>query len=247
MPTHPSRSTTHTIVIAERDLPTRLGLHSILTEQPGLQLPPPVSTAAELLTAIDHVHPDLVLMGTGFSDGDGIDLCRILLSRHPSLRVVFVATSANAKLVMHAIQAGALGFILKTILPNQVPGIVAQVLDGASAFDPALMSTALKWIGRQVESPQGLNPHLSPRQRQILPLLGDGLTNKEIGTQLRLSEKTVKNYLADLFDRLHMTRRSQVAAWFIRHSFRQLPPQDRSRARNTRKNISPIPAQSMAP
>lgn len=228
MPTRPSRRAPHTIVIAERELPTRLGLHAILTHQPDLHLPPPVSTAAELLAAADRYHPDAVLMGTWFSDGNGIDLCRTLLSQRPNMRVLFVADTADAQLLMHAVQAGALGCILKTIPPAQVPGIVAQTLAGEPSFDHDLMSTALKWIGRQTESPQEPAPHLSPRHQQILPLLSEGLTNKEIGRQLNLSEKTVKNYLADLFDRLHMTRRSQVAAWFINHTVQQIPSPDTS-------------------
>lgn len=246
MPTRRSHSATHTIVIAERELPTRLGLHAILTGQPGLHLPPPVSTATELLTAVDRYHPDAVLMGIWFSDGNGIDLCRTLLSRYPNMRVLLVADTANAQLLTHAVQAGALGFILQTIPPAQIPGIVAQALAGEPTFDHDLVSTALKWIGRQAESPQGLHPQLSPRHQQILPLLSDGLTNKEIGLQLNLSEKTVKNYLADLFDRLRMTRRSQVAAWFINHTVGQPPPQDRSRAKTTWTNLSPMQAQRMA-
>lgn len=228
MPTRLPDNATHTIVIADRELPTRLGLHAILTGQRGLHLLPPVSTAAELLTAVDHYHPDAVLMGTEFSDGNGIDLCRTLISRHPNMRVLFVATTASAPLLMHAVQAGALGFILKTIPLCQIPGIVAQALAGEPTFDHNLIRAALKWVGQRAESPQGLNPQLSPRHQQMLPLLSDGLTNKEIGTQLNLSEKTVKNYLADLFERLHMTRRSQVAAWFIGQAGRPLPSHEAS-------------------
>ncbi len=209
-------------------MPTRLGLHAILTHQPDLRLPPPASTAAELLAAVDRYHPDAVLMGTWFSDGNGIDLCRTLLSRHPNMRVLFVANTADAQLLMHAVQAGALGCILKTIPPAQVPGVVAQVLAGKPSFDHDLMSTAQKWMGQQPEFQQGLALHLSPRHQQILPLLSEGLTNKEIGAQLNLSEKTVKNYLADLFDRLHMSRRSQVAAWFINHTVQRIPSPDTS-------------------
>lgn len=226
MSTRPSHSATHTIVIAERELPTRLGLHAILTDQPGLSLPPPVATAIELLEAVDQHHPDAVLIGTWFSDGNGIDLCRTLLRRYPTMRILLVANTANAQLLMHAVQAGALGLILKTTPSAQVPGIVAQALAGEPTFDHDLVGTALKWMGGQAESPQGLHPQLSPRHQQILPLLSDGLTNKEIGLQLNLSEKTVKNYLADLFDRLHMTRRSQVAAWFIGQTVQQPLPRN---------------------
>lgn len=223
MPTSPTplQSATYSILIADRKLPTRIGNHALLTDQPGLYLLPPVSTGAELLKGMDRYRPDALLMGAWFQDGDGIALCRILLSRYSDLRVIFVANEANAPLVLHAVQAGASGFILKTIHPARLFAIVAQVLDGQPAFDHDLVSTAMRWMGRRSDSPAGMNPHLSPRHQQILPLLSGGLTNKEIGRQLNLSEKTVKNYLADLFDRLHMTRRPRVAAWFIGQTSRE--------------------------
>lgn len=223
MPIRSAHRAIHTILIADPESPTRIGLHTILAAEPGLNVRPPVSSVTELLAEVDRCQPALVLMGTRLSDGDGIETCRVLLSRCPALRIVFVANAASAQLLLHAVQAGATGFILKTIHPSRLSGVVAQVLDGEPAFDHDLMSTALKWMGRQAESPQGLAPHLSPRHQQILPMLSEGLTNKEIGLQLKLSEKTVKNYLADLFDRLHMTRRSQVAAWFIGQSVQSLP------------------------
>ncbi|MDO9118426.1 MAG: response regulator transcription factor [Nitrospira sp.] len=233
MPIRPAPRAARTILIADSELPTRMGLHTILAALPGLNVLFPVSSATELLTDAGRWRPDLVLMGTRFSDGDGIETCRALLSRCPDLRIVFVANAATAQLLLHTMQAGAMGFILKTFHPSRLSGVVTQVLAGKPAFDYDLMSTALKWMGQQAESPQGLAPHLSPRHQQILPLLSEGLTNKEIGAQLNLSEKTVKNYLADLFDRLHMSRRSQVAAWFINRTVQHIPPPYTSMAAET--------------
>lgn len=127
---------------------------------------------------------------------------------------------------MRAVDAGATGFLIKSIAQTDLLTGIRQMLTGQTAYDPALMGTALKWIGTQQRSAGGPLPQLSPRHQQILPLLSAGLTNKEISVQLNLSEKTVKNYLADLFDRLQMSRRAQVAAWFISQSAQPLPSRD---------------------
>lgn len=212
-----------TVLIADRELPIRTGLRTILADEPGLIVPATASTITEL-TALAGQHPAaLILMDTRFSDGDGIETCRTLLSQHHRLRVLFFTGTAPPHTILQAVDAGATGFLLKSIARTALLSNIRHMLTGQTAFDPILMSTALKWLGEQQRLTRAPLPQLSPRHQQILPLLSEGLTNKEIGVQLNLSEKTVKNYLADLFDRLHMTRRSQVAAWFIGQSVQSLP------------------------
>lgn len=228
MPIPPPDGTTRPIVIADRELPIRVGLLTILDGEPGVNIPAPISTLDELTTMADRHRKALILMDTQFPDGDGIDACRDLLSRHHELRVMFFANSATPQTFMRAIEAGATGFLMKSIAQTDLLAGIRQMLSGQAVFDPALMGTALKWIGAQQRSAGIPPPQLSPRHQQILPLLSEGLTNKEISSQLNLSEKTVKNYLADLFDRLQMSRRAQVAAWFISQTAHQLPSRDSS-------------------
>lgn len=218
---HPSYGTARTIIIADRELPVRVGLLTILEREPGVSVPAPVSTI-EALTVLANRHCDaLILMDTQFPDGDGIDACRTLLSRHHGLRLMFFANSATPQTFMRAVDAGATGFLSKSVSQTDLLAGVRQMLAGQTVYDPTLVGTALKWIGHQQRSTGIPLPQLSPRHQQILPLLSEGLTNREISTQLNLSEKTVKNYLADLFDRLQMSRRAQVAAWFISHTAHQ--------------------------
>lgn len=222
------RTTRPTVLIANREFPVRVGLFTILAKEPGLRVPAPVSTIAEL-TAIAHKHPTaLIVMDVQFPDGDGTDACRRLLSQHPTLRVLFFASDATPQIIMQAVDAGAAGFLLKSVSQTELLTGIRQLLAGQSVFDPTLMSQTLKWMREQERSNEIPLPHLSPRHQQILPLLSEGLTNKEISFKLDLSEKTVKNYLADLFDRLQMSRRAQVAAWFISHTVRQVPSHDTS-------------------
>ncbi|MEQ1794138.1 MAG: response regulator transcription factor [Nitrospira sp.] len=220
----------HTVLIASRELPIRIGLLTILANEAGLFMPPPAATVSELTTMASKHRTALIVMDVQFpdSDGDGIDACRRLLSQHPTLRVLFFASEATPQLIMRAVDAGAAGFLLKAASQTELLTGIRQLLAGQSVFDPTLMSQTLKWMREQEHSNEIPLPRLSPRHQQILPLLSEGLTNKEISFTLNLSEKTVKNYLADLFDRLQMSRRAQVAAWFISHSVRQLPSHDTS-------------------
>lgn len=228
MAPYPSQRMPRTVLIADRELPARAGLLTILGDKPEIIAPPPASTIAEL-TMMASRHPEaLIIMDTHFPDGDGFDACRRLLSRHHELRVLFFANRATPQSFMRALDAGAAGFLLKSISRTDLLTGLGQMLAGQSVFDPILMGDALKWLREQQRSTDHPLPQLSPRHQQILPLLSNGLTNKEISTQLNLSEKTVKNYLADLFDRLHMSRRTQVAAWFISQSVRPLPSADTS-------------------
>lgn len=228
MPSRPSYGTARTIIIADRELPIRAGLLTILDGEPGVNVPAPVSTIGEL-TPLAYRHREaLILMDTQFPDGDGIDACRKLLSRHHGLCIMFFANSATPQTFMRAVDAGAAGFLIKSIAQTDLLAGIRQILTGQTVYDPALMGAALKWIGKQQQSTGIPLPQLSPRHQQILPLLSEGLTNKEISTQLNLSEKTVKNYLADLFDRLQMSRRAQVAAWFISQTAHRPPSRDSS-------------------
>ena len=228
MSSRSSYGTARTIVIADRELPIRVGLLTILDGVPGVSVLAPVSTIEELTTLANRHREALILMDTQFPDGDGIDACRKLLSRHHGLRILFFANSATPPIFMQAVDAGATGFLLKSISQTDLLTGISQLLTGQTVYDPALMGAALKWIGKQQRSNEIPYPQLSPRHQQILPLLSEGLTNKEISTQLNLSEKTIKNYLADLFDRLQMSRRAQVAAWFISQTSHQLPSRDSS-------------------
>jgi DNA-binding NarL/FixJ family response regulator len=227
MSSRPSYGTIRTIVIADRELPIRVGLLTILDGEPGVTVPAPVSTIEELTALASRHREALILMDTHFPDGDGIDACRKLLSQHHGLRIMFFANSATPPIFMQAVDAGATGFLLKSISQTDLLAGIRQMLTGQTVYDPALMGAALKWIGKQ-RSTDIPHPQLSPRHQQILPLLSEGLTNKEISTQLNLSEKTIKNYLADLFDRLQMSRRAQVAAWFISRTAQQSPSRDSS-------------------
>ena len=130
MSSRPSYGTIRTIVIADRELPIRVGLLTILDGEPGVSIPSPVSTLEELATMADRHREALVLMDTQFPDGDGIDACRDLLSRHHTLRVMFFANSATPQTFMRAVDAGATGFLIKSITQTDLLAGIRQMLNG---------------------------------------------------------------------------------------------------------------------
>jgi DNA-binding NarL/FixJ family response regulator len=119
-----------------------------------------------------------------------------------------------------AVQSGAHGYVLKDIRTDELIRAIRTVAEGRGYLDPRITQQALHWIRTRPPStaqPQGMT-QLSPQERLIMPLLAEGKTNKEIATQLRLSDKTIKNYLANIFDKLHVRRRTEAVAWYVKET-----------------------------
>lgn len=190
----------------------RAGLHSLLQTVEGIEL---VGTAADVRGALDlcaRVRPDIVLLDIRLPDGTGIEACRELLRVHESLRVLFLTSSAEQSVVDDAIRAGAHGYLLKEINTPALVQAIRDVAAGRSILDPHITARVLELVKGD---PSGsLLGALSPQEHRVLAKIAEGLTNKEVGNALGLSEKTVKNYLASVFDKLHVTRRSQAAVYY---------------------------------
>ena len=147
-------------------------------------------------------------------------LVRRLLAVTPKLRILILSSYAEDSTVMAAVQNGAHGYVLKDVRMDDLIRAIRTVAGGQGYLDPRVTQQALHWI--RTSSHLGETSHgtsrLSPQERLILPLLAEGKTNKEIAVQLRLSDKTVKNYLANIFDKLHVKRRTEAVAWFMKEN-----------------------------
>jgi two-component system, NarL family, response regulator DevR len=148
------------------------------------------------------------------TDGDGISVCRELRNRMPDLAVLMLTSFDDEDALLDAIMAGASGYVLKQIRGSDLVSAVRTVASGQSMLDPATTARLMRSLRTEpVESPE-LPPELaglSPREREILTLIGEGLTNREIGKKLYLSEKTVKNHISRLLAKLGVQRRVQAA------------------------------------
>lgn len=168
------------------------------------------STTAEALRRIPAVLPDIVLLDVRLPDGSGIEVCRDVRSRFPQVRCLMLTSFDDDEALLAAVMAGASGYLLKEIVGTQLLEDVRHVARGRSLLDPALTRQLID----RLERPRPEDPTvagLTTREREILDLITDGLTNRQIGEQLYLAEKTVKNCVSTIFSKLGLERRTQAA------------------------------------
>jgi two-component system, NarL family, response regulator DevR len=203
----------------------RLGLGSLLTRTDNMEIVAEAGSVKEAIEKAAHHHPDVVLMDLRLPDGSGLDACREILAARPATRVLFLTSYSDEEAVVSTVLAGAAGYLLKEIGTKALINAIELVYGGQSILDPKV-TTAI--MGRMLElakvatGSRPLNSNdLSPQESRILVLVVEGKTNKEIAKQLGLSDKTVKNYLSNAFQKLHVRRRSHAAAVFDRRANRK--------------------------
>ena len=168
-------------------------------------------SVAMAVSSCQELKPDLVLMDIRLPDGNGIDACRQILSLRPLTRVLVLSS-----MVTDSLAAGAHGYLLKDIDGQGLVSAILDVAAGKSILDPAVTRRVMQLMktGQNLAAGRERFESLSPQEQRVLALVAEGLTNKEIAAELKLSEKTVKNYLSNLFDKLQISRRSQAAAFY---------------------------------
>jgi len=193
----------------------RIGLGAVLDLTPGIKVIGHAAGKEEAKLMSLRLKPDIVLLDIRLPDGSGVDAARDILAERPDTRVLFLTSFADDHTVLEAILSGAQGYVLKDIASDALVKAIKTVASGQPLMDPRLTKYTLHLIkNASVQSGPSKRPLLSPQEQRLLPLVAEGLTNKEIATQLRLSEKTIKNYLANIYSKLQIGRRSQVAAFY---------------------------------
>ena len=200
----------------------RRGVADVLEGDPSITVVGEARTAAEALSRVPALRPDVAVLDVRLPDGDGVTVCRELRSRMPDLRVVMLTSYSDDEAVFEAIMAGASGYLLKQILGQDLVAAVRTVAAGGSLLDPTATTAVLERMRRAAE-PSGPLARLSEQERTVLELIGEGLTNRQIGERMFLAEKTVKNYVSSLLSKLGMQRRTQAAVFASKH----LPPPPR--------------------
>ncbi len=196
----------------------RVGLRTVLhNRQHGITVVGEAGSKAEAVRVAKQLKPDVVLMDVRLPDGSGVDACRDILSNRPTTRMIFLTSFADEEFFLAALLAGAQGYVLKTIDSNLLIQSIQAVSNGQSLFDPALTQRAVASIkSGLVQAGSMHTPSLAPQEERVLALVAEGLTNKEIASALQLSDKTVKNYLSNVFKKLYITRRAQAATFFAK-------------------------------
>jgi two-component system response regulator DevR len=190
----------------------RRGIADLLTEEPGITIVGEAATAAEAVRRIPAAQPDVALLDARLPDGSGIDVCRDLRASAPAVRCLILTSYDDDDAIFAAVMAGAAGYLLKEIRGTSLVDAIRQVAAGKSLLDPAVTERLLTRL-REGEPSDPRLASLTDREREVLNLIADGLTNREIGSALFLSEKTVKNYVSGLFAKLGMQRRTQAAVY----------------------------------
>lgn len=194
----------------------RLGLRSALEDHPEIAIIGEAGTAAAGLELLARLKPDVVMLDLNLPDKSGLLACRDYLKTRPGTPVLILTSSSSERNMHEAISAGAKGYLLKENDGNTLATALCAVARGDSVIDPSMAGQVLNLVrhGGTQSAAEKLNA-LSPQERRVVALLAGGLTNKEIGEQLGLTEKTVKNYLATIFSKLNLTRRTQAAALYV--------------------------------
>ncbi|MHB1787754.1 MAG: response regulator [Acidimicrobiales bacterium] len=193
----------------------REGVRRVLEADEGLVVVGEAATAAEALARIPMTQPDVAVLDVRLPDGDGVDVCREIRSRHLEVACLMLTSFADDEALARAIMAGAAGYVLKQIQGNELVASVRAVASGHSLIDGATIRRVLAELRRAQAENEGVE-RLTPREREILELIAAGKTNRQIGAELYLAEKTVKNYVSNLLAKLGMGRRSEAAAYAAR-------------------------------
>ncbi len=196
----------------------RTGLRTLLSAEPGLSIVGEACTVAAAVQACQKTQPDVVLLDIRLPDGTGFDVCRQILKRLPETRVLILTSVVDPTLIDEAIRAGTHGYLLKEIDARGLIKAIRDVSAGKSILDPAVTARVIQLVKDGSSATQDALAILSPQERRVLALIAEGHTNKEVAADLGLAEKTVKNYLSNVFEKLHVSRRSQAAALFVRES-----------------------------
>jgi len=203
------------VLIVDDHAIVRQGLRALLEVEDDIEVTGEAGSVEEAIRRVGLDEPDLVLMDLQLPDGTGVDACREILSRWPDTTVLILTSFADDQALYSAIMAGAAGYVLKRIQPDELLQGIRAAAGGASLLDPALVEMVFKRVRGELTG-DSLLDRLSGQELKIVDLIEQGLTNRQIAADLNLAEKTVKNYVSNLLTKMGMSRRSEVAAYAAR-------------------------------
>ena len=196
----------------------RRGIREVLEAAGDIRVVGESGLAAEAIRWIPVLHPDVALLDARLPDGSGIDVCRRIREDDPNIAALILTSYDQDEPLFAAIKAGAAGYLLKQVRSNDLVDAVRRVAAGQSMLDPALTASVLDRLRHG--APDEPNGHLTDKEEQILELVGEGLTNRQIAARLGLAEKTVKNYVSTMLGKLGVESRTQAAIVALKRASR---------------------------
>lgn len=192
----------------------RVGLATILNRSPNCEVIGEAGTSEEAIEMAFRLLPDVIVMDIRMPGRSGIEACRDILAAHPEIKVLMLTSYADEEAVVASIISGAKGYVLKKIGSRALIEAIVKVMQGESLIDQDLLLKVMNRLQNKRESP---DDKLSDREKEILKLIGQGKTNKEIANSLFLSDKTVRNYVSNILHKLDFSNRSQAVIYAIRN------------------------------
>ena len=214
-PISPARKPIRLLLVDDHEV-VRVGLRTVLHNRQGITVVGEAGSKAAAVQSVKRLKPDIVLMDVRLPDGSGVEAAPDIFGGHPATRIIFLTSYINGESARAAMLAGAQGYVVKTIDSDQLIRSILGVSNGQSMFDPVLTQQALSRNAGSVQARSERKPSLAPQEERVLALMAEGLTNKEIAVSMQLSDKTVKNYVANMFQKLQISRRAQAAAYFVK-------------------------------
>lgn len=193
----------------------RTGIRLLLDSEGDLEVVGEAGTAADALARIPLAKPNVAILDVRLPDGNGVEVCRQIRSDRPEVSCIILTSYADDEALLASVMAGAAGYVLKQVGGRDLIADIHKVADGGTLLDPKLTERVLERI-RRGPVVDGRLASLSPQERRILDCIAEGLTNRQIGEQLFLAEKTVKNYVSNLLAKLGMKRRTEAAVFAAR-------------------------------
>jgi DNA-binding NarL/FixJ family response regulator len=201
--------TTRIALVDDHEI-VRRGIAEMLGAESDFEVIAEAGSVGEALAYLPQAQPDVVVLDVRLPDGNGIELCRELLSQLPEVRCLILTSYSDDEALFNAIMAGASGYVLKQVLGSDLLSAIRTVAAGESLLDSRTTEALLTRLRRRQEQTDPLR-ELTQQERAVLELIGDGLTNRQISERMFLAEKTVKNYVSQLLSKLGMRRRTQAA------------------------------------
>ncbi len=195
----------------------RRGLRELLDADDDIEVVGEAGTAEQALARIPPTRPTVAVLDVRLPDGDGVEVCREVRSRYPDIACLMLTSFSDDEALLHAVMAGAAGYLLKQIRGTDIVDAVRRVARGESLLDPGVTKRVLDRVREPAAEDERL-AQLTGQERRILELIAEGLTNRQIAEHLNLAEKTVKNYVSNLLRKLGMERRTQAAIFATRLS-----------------------------
>jgi len=193
----------------------RRGLRELLSSAEDITIVGEASTAAEALQRIPLTEIDVAIIDVRLPDGNGIEVCREVLEINPKIRCLILTSYDDDQALESAILAGASGYLLKQIRGNELINSIRQVANGLSLIDPVVARAAIDHFHHKNRADSRID-NLTAQERKILSLLAEGKTNRQIGEEMFLAEKTVKNYVSNVLSKMGFSRRTEAAVYAVR-------------------------------